>query len=445
MPTDARPAAKDRIAFVDIGRALAALLVFYSHIHVVWMRRDNGVSSPVTDGVTWAFANPLHLDQQDIGQIGVPIFFLISGFVITPIAMRQGMSRFAVNRALRIYVPLVFAVLLTGTLLTLGLDPLWTGQLREVTPLTLLTNSLLVNYLIYPQAVLLGVTWTLVVEAIFYLLLIVLLPVFRRSVWLGIAIELTIVHGVLMSRSELGPSWSLFAVNVSFIPILLCGQIVWAAFHRKIPLWLAGGYLVLSWALYVWADRPDMARQDDSYNVALAFALLLFLIGLLAEPRLRQRAIWTRLSERSYSLYLLHGVIAFPVLDALHPALPIELAVIVAVVATFAGVEVSYRLVESPSHRLARWLSHRGRPAGRLQAAGGGRQTDAVIERPSAQRPRHATATRAGAAEQAVPGSDTPLGPAAVAPSTSGEPVSSAAAEPPRPSTGAGAGASRRR
>ena len=62
-----------------------------------------------------------------------------------------------------------------------------------------------------------------------------------------------------------------------------------------------------------------MARQDDSYNVALAFAFLLFLIGLLAEPRLRQRAIWTRLSERSYSLYLLHGVIAFPVLDALYP------------------------------------------------------------------------------------------------------------------------------
>ena len=100
LPTHARPAAKDRIAFVDIGRALAALLVFYSHIHVVWMGRDNGVSSPVTDGISWAFANPLHLDQQDIGQIGVPIFFLISGFVITPIAMRQGMSRFAVNLSL---------------------------------------------------------------------------------------------------------------------------------------------------------------------------------------------------------------------------------------------------------------------------------------------------------------------------------------------------------
>ena len=98
----------------------------------------------------------MHLYQQDIGQIGVPIFFLISGFVITPIAIRQGMGRFAVNRALRIYVPLVFAVLLTGSLLTLGLEPLWTGQQREVTPWTLLTNSLLVNYLIHPQAVLLG-------------------------------------------------------------------------------------------------------------------------------------------------------------------------------------------------------------------------------------------------------------------------------------------------
>ncbi len=203
----------------------------------------------------------MHLYQQDIGQIGVPIFFLISGFVITPIAIRQGMSRFAVNRALRIYVPLVFAVLLTGSLLTLGLEPLWTGQLREVTPWTLLTNSLLVNYLIHPQAVLLGVTWTLIVEVIFYLLLLALLPVFRRAVWLGIAIELTLVHVVLMSRSEFGASWSLFAVNVSFLPILLCGQIVWAAFHRKIPLWLAGAYLAISWACTcrptdpTWPDR----------------------------------------------------------------------------------------------------------------------------------------------------------------------------------------------
>ena len=407
--SESPPAVKDRIAFVDIGRSLAALLVFYSHIHVVWMRRDNGISSPVTDGLTWALANPLHLYQQDIGQIGIPVFFLISGFVITPIAIRQGMGRFAVNRALRIYVPLVFAVLLTGALLTLGLEPLWTGQLREVTPWTLLTNSLLVNYLIHPQAVLLGVTWTLIVEVIFYLLLLALLPVFRRSVWLGIAIELTLVHVVLMSRSEFGASWSLFAVNVSFLPILLCGQIIWAAFHRKIPLWLAGAYLAISWALYVSADRSDMARQDGSYNVALAFALLLFLVGLFAEPRLRQRAVWTRLSERSYSLYLLHGVIAFPVLDAVYPTLPIELAVIVAVVTVFAGVEVSYRLVEGPSHRLARWLSHRGQP------------TEARGARRGTQRPRHAAADRRSAAE-----------PPASAAAEASRPVSEVGAPPAR-------------
>ena len=51
--SESPPVVKDRIAFVDIGRSLAALLVFYSHVHTVWMRRDNGISSPVTDGLTW--------------------------------------------------------------------------------------------------------------------------------------------------------------------------------------------------------------------------------------------------------------------------------------------------------------------------------------------------------------------------------------------------------
>jgi peptidoglycan/LPS O-acetylase OafA/YrhL len=358
---------KKRIAFVDIGRAVGALLVFYSHIAEQWVHRLHDRFAPI-DVVDALTSVPMHMAKQGIGQIAVPVFFLISGFVVTPIALRQGMGRFAVNRLFRVYPPLIFAVLLTAAVLSLGENPLATGQLQTISPLTLLTNSLLINYLIFPQVVLVGVAWTMIIEVTFYVVLVLLLPVLRRSVWLAIAIQLTFVFVVLMTRSVAGPSWSLFAVNVSYLPIPIIGQIIWAGYSRRIQPWLTGLFLAMAWSLYVLADIIDVGRIDSSYNLALAVAVLCFLVGLFAEPRLRERRFWTALSERSYSLYLLHGLAAFVTLDLLRPHMPFALALVVAVAATFGVVELSYRFVEKPSHGLARRFS-RSRAESRASAA----------------------------------------------------------------------------
>lgn len=357
-----RPAQADktRIAFIDIGRAVGALLVFYSHIAEQWVHRRNDRFAPI-DWIDALTSVPMHMAKQGIGQIAVPVFFLISGYVVTPIALRQGQRRFAVNRLFRVYPPLIFVVLLTAAVLSLGENPLVTGQLQTISPLTLLTNSLLVNYLIYPQVVLVGVAWTMIIEVTFYVILVLVLPLLRRWVWLALATELTFVFVVLMTRSVAGPSWSLFAVNVSYLPIPIIGQIVWAGYSRRIRPWLAGTFLAVAWSLYVLADIIDVGRIDTSYNLALAVAVLFFLLGLFAEPRLRQRRFWTGLSERSYSLYLLHGLVAFVTLDLLRPQVPFAIALVVAVATTFGVVELSYRFVEQPSHGLARRLS-RARP-----------------------------------------------------------------------------------
>jgi peptidoglycan/LPS O-acetylase OafA/YrhL len=358
---DDRPAQADktRIAFIDIGRAIGALLVFYSHIAEQWVHRLNDRFAPI-DWIDALTSVPMHMAKQGIGQIAVPVFFLISGYVVTPIALRQGQRRFAVNRLFRVYPPLIFVVLLTAAILSLGENPLATGQLQTISPLTLLTNSLLVNYLIYPQVVLVGVAWTMIIEVTFYVVLVLMLPVLRRWVWFALATELTLIFVVLMTRKVAGPSWALFAVNVSYLPIPIMGQIIWAGYSRRIKPWLAGVFLAVAWSLYVLADVLGMGRIDSSYNLALAVAVLFFLLGLFAEPRLRQRRFWTGLSERSYSLYLLHGLIAFVALDLLRPHLPFAVALVVAVAATFGVVELSYRFVEKPSHRLARRFS-RGR------------------------------------------------------------------------------------
>lgn len=352
---------KTRIAFIDIGRAVGAILVFYSHIAAQWVGKRDEPSS-VFHVVNALTSDPMHMSLQGIGEVAVPFFFLVSGFVVTPIALRQGQGRFSLNRLSRVYPPMIFTVLLTALALSLGARLLTTNQLITINVWTVFTNSLLVNYVMYPQVVLVGVAWTLVVEVIFYSVLVLLIPVLRRAVWLALAIELTFVFVVLMSRSQFGPSWSLFAVNVSYLPIPVIGQVIWATVFKRIPTWLGGVYVGVAWSLYVLGDLLKIGRVDSSYSLALAFALICFLMGLFAEPRLKQRPFWTALSERSYSLYLLHGLVAFALLDLMRPTVPLLIAVVIAVVATFGVVELSFRFVEVPSHRLARKLSRRPTP-----------------------------------------------------------------------------------
>ncbi|MFD2471586.1 acyltransferase family protein [Amycolatopsis silviterrae] len=359
-PSSATPK-KTRIVFIDIGRGLGALLVFYSHIVHPWIIAKNE-NAPYADFIEALTSDPMHMSKQGIGQIAVPFFFLVSGFVVTPIALRQGPGRFALNRFIRVYAPMLFVVLLTVFLLLVNLHPPSTGQAQTLNPFTVFTNTALVNYLIFPQVVLVPVAWTMIVEVIFYLLLMAVLPLLRRWVWLGIAVELTFIFVVMMSRSQLGPSWSLFAVNVSYLPAMVIGQVVWATTKKKIPLWTGALYGGCAWSLYVLADIINVGRVDSSYNLALAFAVACFLMGMFAEDRLKQRKIWTMLSERSYSIYLLHMLVTFVLLQLLRPAVPLPIALLIVIPAVFGVVELSYRYVERPSHSLARRLSHRQKP-----------------------------------------------------------------------------------
>jgi peptidoglycan/LPS O-acetylase OafA/YrhL len=343
---------------VDIGRGLGALLVVYSHIYVVWMRRDHGISTALTDAVSATFAIPLHIVGQDLGQIGVPFFFLASGFVITPIALRQGYARFAVNRFFRIYPLLAFVILLVAGALLAGLHPIETHQVGSPTLMNVLTNISLVNYIAYPQVVLFSVTWTLVVELIFYLTLIILLPVFRRAPWLAVAIQLTLIEVIMMTRAEFGPSYSLFAFNMSLATLPIIGQIIWLGFYRHIHGLLAGVYVGIAWWLFVWAKQLEVGDIEAGYPTSVAIAIMLFVLGLFAEPYLRQRRAWTILSERTYSIYLMHGIAAFIALDALYTRVPLWIAVVLALAVTAVAVELSYRFVELPARSLGRSLAH---------------------------------------------------------------------------------------
>lgn len=349
---------KSRIAFIDIGRTVAALVVFYTHVANQFVAARYG-GSAVTDGFTALFETPLNLSSEGIGQISIYFFFLVSGFVVTPIALQLGARRFGVNRFFRIYPMNVLAVLLAAGGIALGLSVLSAGHKQDITPGTLVANLTLANFSLKPFWAMVGVAWTLAVEVLFYLLLIAMLPLLRRWVWAAIFVELDIVLILVLLRTPLGEDFGGFASQSAYLLLPIMGQIIWAGWHGKIHPWLAGGYLLAAWGLFVMATN---LRLDTDYLLRpapIVFAVLVFLVGLGAEPRLKQRAFWTAMSERSYSLYLMHGLIALPLMHAVSDALPVWLCVVLGVAATFAVTELAYRYVERPSHNLGRRLSRR--------------------------------------------------------------------------------------
>jgi peptidoglycan/LPS O-acetylase OafA/YrhL len=354
---------RGRLTFVDIARGIGALAVVYTHVQAVWLREADPALSSVSKTVSAGVLDPLYLGQDGLGRIAVVIFFLTSGYVVTPIALRLGGPRFGVNRVFRVYPLLIASVLLAGACVALGIKVLSVAGPGQVSPGSLLSNCLLLNFVFDPQSTLLGVAWTLAVEIIFYSMIIMVLPLLRRTAWLAVAVELAVVATAVSLHALLTGYLSEFATSTSVLVFPIIGQAVWAAQRRMIPLPVTGSSVLVGWLLFAWAASTGIKGLANGYEIAAAIAVLLFLIGLVAEPRLRPRAVWTFLSDRCYSLYLLHGVVTIGVLESTSPGIGMSAALLLALLATALVVEIMHRCVERPSHELGRRLSRARRGA----------------------------------------------------------------------------------
>ncbi len=124
--------------------------------------------------------------------------------------------------------------------------------------------------------------------------------------------------------------------------------------------------------MFLWGLRtiqPNFLPATNSYLVSVAYALLLFVVLLRA--RLPERRFVRLLSDTSYSMYLLHGIVGWLVLVALVNRAPLAVAILLATLASLAASLVTHRLVELPTQRLARRLTRRRRPALSPQIEGG--------------------------------------------------------------------------
>lgn len=344
------------------------MLVVWSHLSGFWLLSTGNSSSLQEAWQRWA-VRPLHLYQNG-GHLGVVLFFLISGYIITHTAMRETVWAFVVKRAMRIFPPLAVATGVAGLLLVVADRTDTTlfgvnggGVVHWASSLVLLDGFV-------GDVRALDVTWTLVIELFFYALTAALMQATRRrplwSTWIMVAAWLAVTWvGVSVNVPGINDTLPVYA------GVLIVGRVIYLAQRRIV----SGGDAALLSVVAGGSFLLSMETLEHGYLIApggwpgieplvtYALAAIIFLVGMRWNPmKVVQPLRW--LGDISYSLYLLHLPVGLTVLNVLSSeGVNIELATLLAILAALAAATVSYLLVERPSQSLARRFVTRGAAA----------------------------------------------------------------------------------
>lgn len=249
------------------------------------------------------------------GSLGVPIFFVISGFVL-PLALFRShykvpdIHRFMLRRIIRIepaYLVMVGAVILLSYAALLNPLHQYRSYLPDLTGL-----ALHVGYLapFFGHAWLSPVFWTLCVEFQFYLFLGLLFPIFLRAPLSSLASLL--LFSLLPSAEDLGyDTQGAGFIIFPYLPTFAVGIVGFLFREARVSKREAIIFLVIAAAFVVWRRSvPEMI---------IALAALGFILNVT------KVAGWlTFFGTISYSLYLVHFTVysrLFSFLGPLHKQL----------------------------------------------------------------------------------------------------------------------------
>lgn len=382
----APPAAHQAAVFthspsLDGIRAIAVLLVVVEHGSVRFLPRDS-----------WLV----------FGRYGVGIFFVLSGYLITSLLLRERVNRgrislrdFYVRRALRIW-PLYYAVLLLQVVVLLHVDSRSWGNVWVSTDSSKYSAFTHVwwSYLVFVQNYVsdvrhhvnlgLGVYWSLAIEEQYYLFWPIALIALSRARWRGAipaflvgAIALSFLLRALTILGHLGATGggiermthtNLFGLAVGS----LLAWSRWDRLRRGGPVRGGGGFgATLAWfvvlALVLRVSTPVIQAgwavklpHFDYYDPLLLSVAMAAIIDYVAWGG----ATWSPLrwwpmvyvGRVSYGIYLLHPLVLGVALHVLHSKGWIEMGVFM--VATLAVAAASYELFEKRILRLKRRFSH---------------------------------------------------------------------------------------
>jgi peptidoglycan/LPS O-acetylase OafA/YrhL len=347
---------------LDGIRGLAVLIVIASHLNV--LLRYQAVTP-------WNNLNRLLLG----GFLGVDIFFVLSGFLITSLLLmersnnsRISLSRFYARRALRL-LPALYLLLVVDTAIAVFEKQSFSGQWNETWTSLLYLNNW---YYVWPWLrhgsvnfeSNLGHLWSLAVEEQFYLLwpmVLMLLLKFRRPKVFAPVLITLFIGAIILRRTVLwhnNVNWIVILIRTDArLDSLLIGALL-ALFYRHVIVHKTALKLTAYAALPIFIvtayQGPSNSFLYTSGFTLVAVAILVMILASVEQAWSVSRVLeqsWLRFIGRiSYGLYLWHYVV-FTFLSKHFFVGPRVFRIFVGLSTTMAITMMSWYLVEQPALR----------------------------------------------------------------------------------------------
>jgi exopolysaccharide production protein ExoZ len=313
----------------------------------------------VTHALQWPLPeiNPVLLKT---GRLGVDVFFVISGFIITSIAGdgRFDPKQFLVRRAFRI-VPAYWAATLLITILALAIP----SQFRTTVPTAeSLIKSLLFIPSLEPKAPLLLLGWSLNFEAFFYLLFaslfflrseartLVLLGVFAVLIGIGQFVSgLGHVEAIYTSPSLIG-----FSLGTILAQAHRHGLLARLGSRARLLVVLATATLLIVFYAVEWNGGEEIALWQHFLMSSTALGIVSLGLTCEAAGKVASIAPLKYIGDTSYSIYLFHifsvgaiWAISKRLFDIHQPLVYLGIASVVVMAGLASGL-VCHHFIEKP-------------------------------------------------------------------------------------------------
>lgn len=332
------------IPSLDGIRAICVLLVILAHSASAWSGHSVNYLYPLRDG-----------------GLGVAMFFVISGFLITHLLLRElnktgkiNVGEFYIRRAFRILPACYTFLAVIGILSLLHITPVDLYSFLSAVTYTW-------NYNIHAEGLILGHLWSLSLEEQFYLLWPACLVLFRKTTCLWLAVAAVLLSPISrVATYFLLPEWRghtgmmlhtrIDTIMVGCTLALVLDMKLWNSFLRRINRL----DVVMAAAIFVlFLNAPLSNHYRGVYRLTVGISLQGICCGILllyatSHPqnplgRILNHPILRHIGVISYSLYLWQQLFTF---NERFSTFPWNVLII------FACAETSYFLVERPSFYL---------------------------------------------------------------------------------------------
>jgi peptidoglycan/LPS O-acetylase OafA/YrhL len=307
------------------------------------------------------------------GFIGVDLFFVLSGFLITSLLVAEedrtggiDLGRFAVRRIRRLFPALLVATVATLVVMGAWRDLPHGGEIAGIAGGTLLYLSnwqQARNWIFVPE---LSHTWSLAIEAQFYVVWPFVLLAFRRLRVPRVgqaAVLVALMVAVWVHRAAMWTDQAhylpLYLRTDTRIDVILAGCLLglatawgWVgpAWGRALRIPAVLGLVVLA-VVCLGSETGDVHLYRDYGLVAVTLGCTAIVASTLLDPTwvLTRAFAWPPLAwlgDRSYSLYLWH-VPVFLTVARNAGTWPVAAKLAIGLVVAFTLTELSYRFVET--------------------------------------------------------------------------------------------------